>query len=161
MLKGFVFALGAGAIFVWWSSGPLPDIVASNFVADGVANGFMPRRRYVALMVALTVAVPSVLVSIGRLASHLPTEFVNHPNRQFRLAPERRAAILASLTSFGAWSGYGCLAFLCLLHWFVVQANLRHPPRLEQPPLVGAASLLLLGLFCGLLVVLRRFFRVP
>ena len=139
----------------------MPEVVASHFVAGGAANGFMPRGQYVGLMLAVVLLVPLLLFFIGRLSSRLPTQFINLPNRQYWLAPERRAATLASLGNFGVWAAYATLGFLCLVHWFVVQANLQHPPRLEQPPLVGAMSLFFVALFIGILIVLGRFFRAP
>lgn len=161
MHKPFVLVLALGAVFVWWSAGALPDVVASHFVAGGVANGFMPRGQYLGFMLALVVGVPSVLFFAGRLAARLPVRFINLPNRQYWLAPERRAATLASLGGFGAWAAYATLGILCLAHGLVVRANLEHPPRLEQAPFIGALALFFLALFIGMLVVLRRFFRAP
>jgi len=157
----FFFVLAAGAAFVWWTSGSLPDVVASHFVAGGAANGFMPRGSYVASMLALVVVVPSLLCSLGWLSGRIPPRFVNLPNKQHWLAPERREATLASLGRFGLWAGYATLGLLCALHWFVVQANTQHPPRLEQAPLVGLLAVYFVALFVGIIMVLGRFFRVP
>ena len=161
MHRVLFLVVGAAAVFVWLSSGALPERVASHFMAEGAANGYMPRMQYVTSMAALVVVVPLLLVSMAKLASYLPTQFVNLPNRQFWLSPERRAIALASFSRFGVWLACGIVAFLCLVHWFVVQANLLNPPRLEQAPLVTAAALLLIALFCSILVTLRTFLRVP
>jgi hypothetical protein len=161
MRKAFFPVLAAAAIFVCWSAGVMPSVVASHFAGGGVANGFMPRGQYVGFMLAVVVLVPSLLFFIGPLASRLPVQLINLPNRQYWLAPERRAATLVSLGNFGVWVAYATLGLLCLVNWFVVQANLQQPPRLEQPPLVGALSLFFVALFVGMMVVLRRFFRVP
>jgi len=161
MRKAFFLFLAGAAVFVGWTAGPMPEVVASHFAAEGVADGFMPRGQYVAFMMAVVLLVPLLLFFTGRLASRLPAKFVNLPNRHYWLAPERRAATLESLGTFGEWAAYATLGFLCLLHWFVVRANLQHPPRLEQSPLVGATALLFLALFIGMVIVLRRFVRVP
>lgn len=161
MRRLFFLILAMGACLVWWSSGALPEVVASHFGAGGVADGFMPRVRYVGFMLALVLALPPLIFFTGPLASRLPMRYVNLPNKQYWLAPERRQATLESLSKFGAWAAYATLGVLCLAHWFVVQANLEHPPRLEQAPLVGAVAVFFLALFGGMIVVLRRFFRVP
>ena len=161
MRKAFFLVLAATVVFVWWSAGAMPEIVASHFVVGGVANGFMPRRQYVGFMVFVVVLVPSLLFFVGRLASRLPVQFINLPNKQYWLAPERRAATLTSLGNFGVWAAYATLGLLCLVHWFVVRANLQQPPRLEQAPLVGAMSLFFVALFVGMMILLRRFFRAP
>ena len=139
----------------------MPAVVASHFIAGGNANGFMPRWQYVAFMITLVVAVPSTVFLAGAFAPRLPARFINLPNKQCWLAPERQAATLASVGKLLVWSAYVTLGLLCLVHWFVVQANLVHPPHLEQAPLVGATALFFAALFVGMIVVLRRFFRVP
>jgi hypothetical protein len=161
MNKPFILVLAIGAAFVWWTSGAMPQVVASHFVADGAANGFMPRGQYAGFMLALVVAVPSIIFIAGGLARRVPVRFVNLPNKQYWLAPERQVATLASLGAFGAWAAYATLGILCLAHWFVFRANLAHPPRLEQSPFIAALALFFAALFIGMLVVLRRFFRVP
>jgi serine/threonine-protein kinase len=159
--KAFAIALAAAAVFVWWSAGDLPAVVASHFVPGGAANGFMPRGAYIGTMLALVATVPTVLFLSTHLAARLPARFVNVPNRAYWLAPERRAATLASLAGFGALAAYATLGFLCAAHALVVRANRAHPPHLEEVPLIGALSLFLVALFAGMVVVLRRFLRTP
>src|SRR5436190_9293580 len=36
----------------------MPEVVASHFAAEGVADGFMPRGQYVAIMLAVVLLVP-------------------------------------------------------------------------------------------------------
>ena len=161
MSKAFIVVLALCVGFVWWSSGALPETVASHFVADGSASGFMPRDRYLAFMLTLVVAVPSLLFIAACLASRLPVRFINVPHRQYWLAPERRAATLGSLQGFGTWAAYATLALLCVAHAFVVRAQRVQPPHLEQAPLLGIVAVYLLALFSGMVLVLRRFLRAP
>jgi hypothetical protein len=156
----FFVCLAAAAAFVWWTSGSLPDVVASHFGIDGAANGFMPRARFVAAALALVVVVPVSLRSLGWLSARIPVRFVNLPNKQHWLAPERREATLKSLAGFGGWLSYATLAFLCAVHWLVVRANSLQPPRLEQEPLIALLAIYLVALFIGVVAMLGRFFRV-
>jgi hypothetical protein len=158
-----VFAAGvaAGAAFVWWSGGALPAVVASHFAPGGGADGFMPRDAYLGFMIALVVAVPTLLYLLGGLAARLPVRTIHVPNRQYWLAPERRAATVASFARFGVWAACATLALLCALHCLVLRANAARPAHLEQAPLIGFVSLYLLTLFVAMAVTLARFFRAP
>ncbi|HEY2560007.1 MAG TPA: hypothetical protein VGI48_09905 [Caldimonas sp.] len=157
----FALVVAAGAIFVWWSSGGLPDVVASHFIAGGGADGFLRRSEYTAFMLALVALVPLLLRLAGTLAGRLPARFVNLPNKQYWLAPERKAATLSSIASFGTWTSYATLALLCAVHGLVVHANAVQPPHLDEAPLIGLVAVYLGALFAGTLVVLSRFFRAP
>jgi hypothetical protein len=156
-----ILFVAAGAIFVWWSSGGLPDVVASHFIAGGGVDGFLQRGQYTAFMLALVILVPLLLRLAGGLALRLPVRFVNLPNKQYWLAPERQAATLSSIARFGSWASYATLALLCAVHGFVVRANSMHPPHLDEAPLVGLIAIYFVVLFAGTLAVLGRFFRTP
>jgi hypothetical protein len=156
----FFACLAAAAAFVWWTSGSLPDVVASHFRADGAADGFMSRAPFVALMLAVVVFVPALLHSLGRLTARIPVRFVNLPNKHHWLAPERREETLKSLGRFGTWLGYATLALLCAIHWLVVRANALQPPRLEHAPLVALVAVYLVVMFIAVVAMLGRFFRV-
>ena len=159
LLFGAVVA--AAAAYVWWSAASLPAIVASHFGPDGTGNGAMPRAEYVAFMLGLVVVVPALLYLLGGLATRLPVRMINVPNRGYWLAPERRAATLASFGRFGLWASYATLALLCAVHWLVVRANAAQPAQLELAPLIGLVSLYLLTLFVAMTIVLARFLRAP
>lgn len=127
------------AVFIIEISGKLPDRVASHFAGDGQANGWMPRDTYLDFILGAAVLVPFVLVA---LLAWLPRAFpraVNLPNRAYWFAEARRDATLASLAAF-AWSFGAALALLIAgVHWAVVAANARTPPRLDD----GAVAALL------------------
>ena len=155
----FFLLVAAGASFVWWSSGALPAVVASHFDSAGNANGFMPREPFTAFMLAIVVLVPTFLYSLGWLTARIPVRFVNLPNKQYWLAPERSEATLRSIARFGVWTAYATLALLCAVHWLVVRANTQHPPRLESAPMVAAVAVYFVALAIGMFAVLGRFFR--
>ncbi len=161
MTKIFLLVVGFGAIFVWWSSGAMPESVASHFGPGGVANGFTSRETYARAMLALVVFVPSLVFFASRFASHLPVAFINLPNKAYWLAPERQRSSLASLGKFGTVMAYSAVLLLCFAHWMVTQANQVQPPRLEVVPLVAALGLLFAVMGVAMVVFLGRFFRVP
>ncbi len=161
MAKIFLLFVGFAAVFVWWSSGAMPESVASHFGAGGVANGFMPREVYARFMVALVLLVPSLVYFVTRYASRLPVALINLPTKGYWLAPERQASSLASLGKLGAVVAYATALLLCLVHWLVIQANTVQPPQLEVVPLVALLGLFFAVLGVAMVVLLGRFLRVP
>ena len=161
MLRVFIPILVGAAVFVWLTSDALPAVVASHFTANGAANGFMPRGAYVAVMLGVTIVVPLLIALSGRFASMLPIHLVNLPNRRYWLAPERRAATLASLSELSVYFASALLVFLCFVHWLVVRANESQPPHLESAPFLVGLALFVATTIVWLVVLLQRFRRVP
>ncbi len=150
-----------GALFVWLSGNALPDVVASHFGASGSANGFMSRTAYLGSMLAVVVVLPLVVALAGRLASVLPPRWVNLPNKAYWLAPERRGATLEALSRRTGWLALFLLAFLCFVHWLVVQANANATKQLPQVPFFVGLALLLAATVGWVIALHRRFGNVP
>ena len=128
----FLAVLIAAGVFVFSSSGALPERVASHFGSSGAADSFMSRGGYVTFMLVFVVALPLVMTGIVTLVFRSVTTSLNIPNRDYWLAPERRADTVAFLTRHNMRFG-ACLAiFLSYVHWLVVQANLRQPAELSN-----------------------------
>jgi hypothetical protein len=147
----------AAEIFIWLTGGALPPIVASHFAAGGVANGFMSRGAYVGVMLGVTLVAPLLIALSGQLVSVLPTRLINLPNRQYWLAPQRRAATVASLSRLSTYFAAALVVFLCFLHWLVIRANESPVPRLEPMPMFVGLALFLAVTVVWLVVLLRRF----
>ena len=128
----FLAVLIAAGVFVFSSSGALPERVASHFGSSGAADSFMSRGGYVTFMLVFVVGLPLVMTGIMTLVFRSVTTSLNIPNRDYWLAPERRADTVAFLTRHNMRFG-ACLAiFLSYVHWLVVQANLRQPAELSN-----------------------------
>ena len=124
-------------LFIWRSAELMPPLVASHFVASGAANAFMPRGSYVNLMLAAGVLLPAVLGEvIGALARLGGVARI--PNKDYWMAPERREASLAWMVSHARW--FSCLlsAFICYVHWLVIEANRMQPPELPPGRIIPA-----------------------
>lgn len=156
----FIALLFTGAGFVLSTTASLPDRVASHFGTEGLANGYMTREGYRCFMLFFTVGFPALMVlGIGGLPRLIP-QYANFPNREYWLAPERRAQAFDFLTAHALWFGILLVLFICAVHWLVVQANMQHPPQLANGPFLTS-----LGMFLAALVVwiimLMRCFSVP
>ena len=101
------------------------------------------------------------------MCRHVPASMINMPNKQYWLAPERRAESMAWLVSvvspFMLKIGVGVNALLVVVLGMALRANLTPEPRLTYAmpvtlvflALVTAASIYLI------VKVYRRFGRVP
>ena len=151
----FALCVGCSVAFVWLTSLQLPSVVASHFAGSGLANGFMPHRSYVSLMLALLVGLPTLLVALTWWSLGSPKARINLPNKDYWLAPERRRATVSYLRSGILWFGTLLLAFLCYSHWLVVLANGQQPAKLQNSWFIGGLvafgviSLIWLKVFLG------------
>ena len=161
MQRAFLLVLVLAGAFVWLTSGSLPSVVASHFGPGGVANGFMGKSTYTSLMLAVVVAVPALIALSGQLVRVLPVQLVNLPNKQYWLAPQRRAATLEALSSMSVAFATALVVFLCFVHWLVVRANASQPARLPEASLIVGLVVFGVATVLWLLLLFRRFGRVP
>ena len=164
MRMGSLLAVGApvtaAAIFVVVTSHSLPIVVASHFGPGGTANGFMPHKTYVRFTLAFVVLMPLLLNLVAAAVARLPEKLVNIPNRQYWLAPERRAQAVEMLRGRMQLFAAMLVAFLCYVHWLVVRANAQLPPSLDNKQFVTGLAVFLFALVVWI-VSLRRKFRPP
>ena len=156
----FYLVMALAALFVVRTGGTLPDVVATHFGPSGAANGFMPRPLYVRFMLIFVVLLPLALnFLIGRVLK-LPNTRINIPHREYWLAPERRADTVERLRRHMNFFGVLLAAFLCYVHWQVVQANTHSPPVLDNGRFSTGLAAFMVALVVWI-VVLRRNFRPP
>lgn len=129
----FLALLAVAAAFVLLSGRSLPAVVAAHFAAGGNADGFMPRGPYLGAMLALVVGVPLLLAVVhGTVLRFVLPHRINLPNRDYWLAPERVAETFDFLRAQGIRFAALLTAFLCFVHWLVVQANAVQPPHFPE-----------------------------
>lgn len=145
------------AYFVWSTSSALPELVASSFGARGAANAFMPRRIYVAILLALIIGVPSLFAFLPAAVAANGSNYLNIPNREYWLAPERREQTVAFLRAQGYWFAAVIALFLGYVHWLVVQANEHQPPVLSTTGIAAAVLVFSLLMAVWLATLLVRF----
>lgn len=155
----FLGLLVAAALFIWHSSGGLPERVASHFDGAGRANGFMPRGSYRILMLCFILGLPALVVTVMSSVYRGGRTRLKLPNADWWLAPQRREASVDFLVAHTQWFGCGLVVFLAYVHWLVVQANRLQPPELSSPRMLTALVLFFLGLALWLSSMMRRFRR--
>ena len=139
--------------------GSLPPRVASHFGIDGRANGWMSREGLLEFILGFGILVPAFVVESMSIVGWLPVSFVNLPNRDYWLAPERRRETSAVMLQYSFWLASLCVLLMTGLQFLVVKANtIYHGAHTD-----GAETLWLLGGFlAGMviwIVVFKRRFR--
>ncbi len=142
---GLFLTLAIASIFLALSSASLPAVVAAHFVAGGGANGYMPRGGYLTLMFGVSLGLPLLLAILSSVVRIVPSGLINVPNRDYWLAPERQAETIAYLERRGRVLGMVLAAFVCFVHWLVVDANTRHPPQFAEMQFLGGALVFVLA----------------
>ena len=155
-LVGVVVAV---AVYELLSGRSLPTYVASHFAGNGAANGYMPRSAYVAFMLVVTISLPVVIFASARILPRVPPSLLNLPNRDYWLAPERRAQTYGYLSDHTAYFATMLAVFLGFVHWRVVAANALHPPTLEPVVFVGGLIAFLIALVLWIAALAAHFRR--
>lgn len=157
----FLVLVAGAAVFIWVTSGSLPEVVAAHFGASGSANGFMPRAFYVRFMLAITVALPLGLTVLTNVTLRVSEARLNLPNREYWLAPERRAETLEYLRQQNMRVGFMLTVFLCYVHWLVVHANAVTPPSLSTPGIIAGLIVFAVSVISWGMDFVGRFRNVP
>jgi serine/threonine-protein kinase len=111
-------------------------------------------------MAAVSLGLP---LAIGALLSQmyrLPVSLINIPNRAYWLAPERADASRQYIARHGNVFMALLVAFMCFVHWQVVDANRTQPPRLEEGAFIAGLVLFLVASVVWAGILYARF-RVP
>jgi hypothetical protein len=100
-MRARLVLLALVAIQIAWYWPRLPLVIASHFDVAGRPNGWMSREAFVGVYVGVVVLLTVVFSAIRVV----PPSLWNLPNKEYWLAPERRAATVArvadEMTSFG------------------------------------------------------------
>ena len=115
----------------------LPDRMASHFDASGAPNGWMTKPQF--FFVFAIVLLPALFVEfwLHRKIANTPEARLNLTNKDFWVAPERRAKTFAYFENFFAWYGCAFLFVVVSAMSLAMRANFDSPPRLPTGPIVS------------------------
>jgi uncharacterized membrane protein len=138
ILLGLLVVLVVGAVAVIaGTSTDLPAHMATHFGAGGQANGWSSRETYVGVMIAVVIGVPLLLLAVMAWLPRVGICLRKLPNRDYWLAPERRAHTFERLSSYATVAGCLLAVFLTAIHLLVVDANASTRPALPTAPFVS------------------------
>jgi len=69
----------------------LPDRMASHFGASGMPNGWMTKTQFMCLYAVVLLPALAIEFWVSNRIANKPASKVNLPNKEFWMAPERRA----------------------------------------------------------------------
>ncbi len=107
----------------------LPDSIAIHFDLQGNASGWASRKTAFALDIGLTLFLAVNFLGMGALISQLPPQMINIPNRDYWLAPERKAATIQQIQNLLDAIGVSTLAFFRIVMHDVYTAAAAQPPH--------------------------------
>ena len=153
--------LALAALFVWRTSERLPAVVATHFGPAGEPNGYMAHSFYLRFMLAFVVLLPWLVnFALERILSS-PNARINLPNREHWLSEAQRSHTIEFLLLHMRYFGLLLAAFLCGVHWLVVNANAMVPPALDNTRFGMYLGAYLLALIVWIIALRRRFRRPP
>jgi uncharacterized membrane protein len=135
----------------------LPDRLASHFGASGMPNGWMMKTQFLALYSVVLVPALAIEFWVSHRIAKKPDARLNLPNREYWLAPERRAETFAYFETFFAW--YGCIFLFVVVFamGLAMRANFDSPPQLPTGPIVADIAAFVLYNVVAVIAMFRRF----
>jgi hypothetical protein len=112
--------------------GGLPPEVATHFAPGGKPDTFTAKDGFILFYLAFTFFIPALLFAVGSLLARLPARFLNLPNKDYWLAPARRAETIRRLSAGFRTLGLMSGLFLVAVGQLVIRANMQSPPRLDE-----------------------------
>src|SRR5690349_15210597 len=134
MLVGLLTAF---SFILFGTDSTLPERVATHFGANGLPNGWMSREVFPRAMVAVVLVPVALVQGIGLFLGRLPASLINLLNRDYWLAPERRANTLQRVQTAMLEFGNAMFAFLVFVVWSIIHANTSGGGRLGGSFLLG------------------------
>jgi uncharacterized membrane protein len=153
-----VLLLAAAQIGYHWRH--LPPRVPSHFNLRGDPDDWMAKKPYVFIQAGLLLGMAGLQALLDLLIRRSPPGAFNLPNRNYWLAPERRAETKEIISAYMAWLFVAALLFFTVMFELGYQVNVGHPHAMRQ------GMPWLLAAFAGFALVwlvrfYRRFFRPP
>jgi uncharacterized membrane protein len=135
----------------------LPDRLASHFAVSGLPNGWMTKSQF--FITFAFMLLPALVVEFWvshRIANKADAK-LRLPNKEYWLAPERRAETFAYFDSFFAWYGCAFLFVEVFAMGLAMRANFDTPPQLPTGPIVSDVTGFVFFNVIAVIAMLRRF----
>lgn len=104
----------------------LPEMVSTQFDAYGTPLRSMSRANFAMFHVGFVVFMSGIFAGMGYLLTRVPVKYLNIPNKDYWLAPERRRETLEGLRQDLCVMGLIVGAFVMLIDYFVMDAAQRN-----------------------------------
>jgi len=135
----------------------LPDRLASHFAASGIPNGWMTKTQFMVMYGVVLLPALAIEFWVSHRIANKPDGKLNLPNKEYWLAPERRAETFAYFDSFFAWYGCVFLFVVAFAMGLAMRANFDAPPRLPTGAIISDIAEFVLFNVAAVIAMLRRF----
>lgn len=162
-LPKLIFGLIAvcGVIYFSLLYSQLPDTMASHFNASGAATAFMPKSFFFLLIAIVMLATSEPVFLVPKQIAAKPNDKLNLPNKEYWLAPERRAETMQFLGMKMAWFGCALLALLFCGLYNAATANLRPDHTFDSTTFYVELGAFLAFIIVWLIRLTSHFGNVP
>jgi uncharacterized membrane protein len=157
----YVLLAAVGLLYFSLLYPQLPDPMASHFNANGAATAWMPKSAFYILILVVTLAAGVPIFLVPRSMAKLPNNKINLANKEYWLAPERRAETVEYLGIQMGWFGCALLALLLCGLYNAVAANFRPDHHFDSGSFYAVLGAFLAFIIFWLVRLLSHFARVP
>ena len=130
--KVFVLLLLFGALQMYYYYPKLPATVATHFNTGGEADAWMSKGKYFGLYAVILYILAALFFGLCLIIPKLPPSFVNMPNKEYWLAPERKEETYTVLTKYMLWFTNATIVFLLAMHYVTITVNLQQNSKLDD-----------------------------
>jgi uncharacterized membrane protein len=141
------------------SDAQLPDRIATHFNFNGQPDGWASRGSYMSFIISFGTGLTLFIVFVGFVLRFAPNESISLPNREYWLAPERRAETKTYIFRQMLWFSCWLICFLIGMHFSTIDANKRLPVQLPNWEIYGLLAIFLAGIPVWILIMVRHFKR--
>ena len=147
--------LAAAVLQILYYYPQLPSTVASHFGSGGRPNGWSTKEGFFGIYLGVLALFLLTFGGLPVLFRRISPVWINLPNKDYWLAPERRDYTVTTLRSEMLWFGNATIAFMIAVFELAIRANLVESPRLSEP----AMWFLLAGYLVYTVLWLVQFYR--
>ncbi len=156
----FVSAFLLGGIEMLYFYPLLPDRMAVHFNAAGAADGWGPKNYFFMTMEAVYAVLLLLFGALPLLLRRLPESLMNLPNKDYWLAPERKAQTMDRLMGQLLFVGAMALLLMDCVLYLSLKANFSARPFLRPELLWGIITVFFIASIAWTIFLLRSF-RLP
>lgn len=139
----------------------LPDTIALHFDGSGVPDGFQSKEFVLALDVGLVVFLVAVFGGINLAITRAPAYLMKLPNKDYWLAPQRRAQTHLAMSSLMLWVGFVTIVLALAVFQLAIHASLSESGMLNNDVFAVLLAAYAAFIFAWLIRVFLKFKRVP
>jgi len=156
----FTASTAAGLALALRAHTLLPPKVATHYGNSGIPDSYMSNTYSLLLWLGTFLFLALLFFSMPYLLKKTRTEWINLPNREYWLAPERRENTIRIMSDYMYIFGSMLNGFFIVILWLTVIAHKQTPVQLSTSGMLTALALLFAATAVWLIQLFRQF-RLP